>query len=98
MSISQNTFSAALLNADQPVPEGLSDPTGAPAGARFSVYRNNVVVSLSEALATGFPLVRKLVGQETFQRIAGLYVRKNPPTSPLMMKRPLSPTLPTSRR
>ena len=82
---SQTTFRDAILNADLPVPETLRDANGEPAGARFSVYRNNVVVSLSEALATGFPLVEKLIGAENFARLAGLYVRAHPPSSPLMM-------------
>lgn len=82
---SQTTFRDAVLDADRPVPADLQDATGAPAAARFSVYRNNVVVSLSEALATGFPLVEKLLGPQTFQRLAGVFVRAHPPASPLMM-------------
>lgn len=85
MTVSNAQFSDALLSADMPVPLGLQDTQGRPAGARFSVYRNNVVVSLSEALATAFPLVRKLIGADTFGRLAGIYVRSHPPTSPLMM-------------
>lgn len=85
MTSSQSQFRAALLQPDLPEPEGLQDPKGRPAGARFSVYRNNVVVSLSEALEAAFPLVRKLLGGERFGQLAVLYVRACPPTSPLMM-------------
>ncbi|WP_298838859.1 DNA-binding domain-containing protein [uncultured Roseobacter sp.] len=85
MTVSQSEFRAALLDADRAVPEGLQNPHAGPAGARFSVYRNNVVVSLTEALATAFPLVRKLIGTQTFGQLAGHYVRENPPASPLMM-------------
>lgn len=85
MTVSQAQFRDAVLDPEQPVPDGLQDATGRPANARFSVYRNNVVVSLSEALATAFPLVRKLLGAETFGRLAGHYVRAYPPKSPLMM-------------
>lgn len=85
VSVSQSQFRTALLDADEPVPSGLHDAHGAPAGKRFSVYRNNVIVSLSEALATAFPLVRKLLGGETFARLAAVYVRQHPPRSPLMM-------------
>lgn len=85
MTVSQDSFRAAILNADVPVPEGLMDAKGDPAGARFSVYRNNVIVSLTEALATAFPLVRKLLGAETFAKLAAVFVRQHPPASPLMM-------------
>ena len=85
MSVSQTSFRAALLDPLVAAPDGLTDPDRDPAGARFSVYRNNVVVSLTEALATAFPLVRKLLGGEGFTRLAGLYVRAYPPSSPLMM-------------
>ncbi|MGD9295325.1 MAG: DNA-binding domain-containing protein [Roseobacter sp.] len=81
----QTRFRTALLDTGLPVPEGLQDQKGNPAGARFSVYRNNVVVSLTEALATAFPLVRKLLGSRTFTQLAGLYVRAHPPTTPMMM-------------
>lgn len=83
--ISQTAFRTALLDAAQPIPEGLIDAQGQPAGARYSVYRNNVAVSLSEALETGFPAVAKLIGPENFAKAAGIFLRQSPPTSPLMM-------------
>ncbi|WP_299737999.1 DNA-binding domain-containing protein [uncultured Roseobacter sp.] len=85
MSVSQATFRSALLDAEKAVPEGLLDGSDTPAGARFSVYRNNVVVSLTEALRTAFPLIYKLLGAQTFDRLAAIYVRQHPPSSPLMM-------------
>lgn len=85
MTVTQTQFRDALFDADQPVPIGLQDGRTAPAGSRFSVYRNNVILSLTEALETAFPLVRKLLGGETFAKLAALYVRAHPPSSPLMM-------------
>ncbi|MEZ5911845.1 MAG: DNA-binding domain-containing protein [Paracoccaceae bacterium] len=81
MSTSQALFRDALLNPDLPVPDGLVDAKGRPAGKRFSVYRNNVVVSLTEALEVGFPVLRKLVGDDFFRAMAGVYLRQQPPGS-----------------
>lgn len=81
----QTDFRGALLDAARPVPEGLTDGAGRPAGQRYSVYRNNVAVSLREALETGFPAVRSLIGDQNFAHVAGAYLRVSPPVSPLMM-------------
>ena len=78
-------FGPALFDVELPVPEGLTDGSGHPAGKRFDVYRNNVVVALTEALQTGFPVLQKLVGVENFKRLAGLFLRAHPPNSPVMM-------------
>ncbi len=86
MSVDQAMFRRAMLAPDQPVPEGLTDGVGRPAGRRFAVYRNNVAVSLTEALETGFPAIRGLIGEENFKKVAGLYLRAHTPASPLMMQ------------
>ena len=83
--MSQHSFSQALLAPDLPVPDGLTDGQGAPAGKRFAVYRNNVTVSLIDAPEAGFPVVVKLIGAENFRNIAREYLRKEPPVSPLIM-------------
>lgn len=81
----QTDFTTALLDPERAVPDGLINPDGQPATKRFDVYRNNVVSSLTEALRTGFPVLRKLLGDQFFDAMAGLYVRAHPPASPLMM-------------
>lgn len=81
----QPTFAAALMDPAQPAPPNLQNPFGGPAGKRFDVYRNNVAVSLTEALETGFPTVRKLVGAEFFRAMAGVFLRANPPEDPRLM-------------
>lgn len=78
-------FTTALFDAAIAPPAGLVGPTGAPAGKRFDVYRNNVVVSLTEALEAAFPVVRKLVGETNFKVLAGAFLRSHPPRTPLLM-------------
>ena len=85
MSVGQGAFAQAILDAARPAPAGLTNPDGAPASKRFDVYRNNVAVSLTEALQTAFPAIAKLIGEENFKATAGVYLRQNPPGSPLMM-------------
>ena len=81
----QTAFHAGLLNPSTPVPDGLTDAQARPAGRRYGVYRNNVTVSLREALAEGFPSLVGLIGRENFDHVARAYLRQSPPTSPLMM-------------
>lgn len=80
-----NAFAPALLNPDAALPPGLTAPGGRVAGARFNVYRNNVVVSLKEALVTGFPVLVKLVGEDFFGAMAGVFLRAHPPRSPVLV-------------
>lgn len=84
MTVSQDRFHTALLDPDQPVPQGLSDGQGQPAGNRFSVYRNNVASSLTEALEISFPVIQKLIGAENFKAISGVFLRQHPPKVPML--------------
>jgi Putative DNA-binding domain len=77
-------FSAAILNPELPVPEGLHGPEARKADKRYAVYRNNVTVSLIGAMETNFPAVRRLVGDEFFAAMTRAYVQENPPKSRLM--------------
>lgn len=83
--MTQSEFTAALLNPDLAVPEGLLDAMGRPAGRRFSVYRNNVAGSLTDALEQGFPVLVKLLGATFFKAMAGVFLRAHPPESRIMM-------------
>lgn len=82
----QAAFRAALTDPRQPVPEGLTDPAGRPAGRRFDVYRNNVTTSLSAALAEAFPALSRLLGTQNFPILARAYLREHPPSTPIMAR------------
>jgi len=81
---SQSAFAAALLNPDLPCPGGLSTWNGSAPATRFALYRNNVTVSLVDALADTFPVVQALVGEEFFRGMAQVFMQMNPPRSRLM--------------
>ncbi|MCK6407524.1 MAG: putative DNA-binding domain-containing protein [Rhodocyclaceae bacterium] len=77
-------FAAALFDPTAPCPPGLVTWNGSDAAQRFGVYRNNVTVSLIEALADTFPVVQQLVGEAFFHAMAGEFVRRSPPVSPVL--------------
>ncbi len=85
MTLAQPEFATALLDPAHSPPAGLTDPSGRPAGRRFDVYRNNVAHSLTDALEVGFPVLARLLGTEFFRAMAGQYLRRHPPSSPLLM-------------
>jgi hypothetical protein len=52
------------------------------AEGRLAVYRNHFLISLGDALATTFPVVRRLVGEACFRAVARRFVQELPPRSP----------------
>lgn len=82
--IRNSQFSSALLNPDLETPNGVGEKDGSPAPKRFGVYRNNVVVSLIEALKAAYPSIAAMMGDENFKQIARFYVSEHPPNSPMM--------------
>ncbi|AHL32590.1 hypothetical protein CD58_06670 [Pseudomonas brassicacearum] len=80
----QSEFTAALLDPRLACPPGLISANGANPERRFAVYRNNVLSSLINALADNYPVGVKLVGEEFFRGMAGVYVQSAAPHSPIM--------------
>lgn len=52
---------------------------GIAAADRLNIYRNNVAITLVEALRVAFPVVDKLVGPEFFAGVARVFIARHPP-------------------
>lgn len=78
-------LASTLLDPQATLPVGALRG-GASAEARWSVYRNNVMHSLVQALADTYPVVQELVGEDFFRTAAARYVRQQPPTSPVLWR------------
>ncbi|WP_412178856.1 DUF2063 domain-containing protein [Rhizobium sp. TRM96647] len=79
-------FAGRLLDPERPAPPDVAGPAGKAAEQRFGIYRNNVTVSLIEALAAVFPATRRITGPDFFRAMARFHVRAAPPTSPLLFE------------
>jgi hypothetical protein len=61
-------FTSGLLNPGI-APNGVAGPRGKASAKRYNVYRNNVTVSLINALAETFPATRRITGDCTAARL-----------------------------
>lgn len=77
-------FADSLLAVQPVCPPGLTAWNRSDPGRRFGVYRNNVLVSLIDALADTCPVTQALVGEAFFRGMAAVFARTNPPHSPVM--------------
>nr|WP_111298803.1 DNA-binding domain-containing protein [Paracoccus saliphilus] len=75
-------FQDALAGAG--LPPGVTAREPSEIQRRFSVYRNNVAVSLSDALTRRFPVIRQLVGDDFFRVMARAYIAEAPPRTPVL--------------
>jgi len=78
------SFAAALLDAEHPIPRGITAHNAAIPVRRFAVHRNNMVAGLVKALKSRFPVVEKIVGKEFFAAMARVFVAERPPRSPVL--------------
>ena len=81
----QRCFAEALLDPEQACPPGLITWNASDPARRFAVYRNNVIVSLVDALADTFAVTQDLVGGAFFRAMARVFAYTNPPTSRLLV-------------
>lgn len=79
-------FVSALLDPERATPAAVTGPNGKAAKRRYNVYRNNVTVSLINALAAAFPATQRITGTDFFRAMARFHVRATPPASPLLFE------------
>jgi hypothetical protein len=77
-------FAQGLMDPARATPADVVGPRGKAAIKRYNVYRNNVTVSLIDALAATYPAVQRITGVAFFRAMARFHVRATPPTSPLL--------------
>jgi Putative DNA-binding domain len=82
----QTLFGKALLDPSSEVPDFVAKTAGGPSSRRFNVYRNNVMVSLTEAIISSYPVVFRLVGDEFATTMARVYAGDNLPTTPVLFE------------
>jgi hypothetical protein len=76
----------ALQNPARAAPASLLGRAGERPEKRFSVYRNNVYVSLVEAIRVSYPVTQRLVGEAFFHAMARAYVAQELPRSPVLLE------------
>jgi len=82
----QAAFADAVFFDHAPIPAIIRDASGPANASRFSVYRNNVFAGLINAVGARYPVVKSLLWDEGFNRIAQLYVTAQPPRSPVLLE------------
>ena len=82
--VAYTSFAAALLDPLSATPASIGGAGRKAATRRYGVYRNNVTVSLIEALAAIYPAVQRITGVEFFRAMARFHLRATPPTSPML--------------
>jgi hypothetical protein len=77
----QGAVRTALLGADENALGHAIRADGIAPAARLAIYRHHVLHTLTEVLASTFPVVRRLVDARFFAYAADRYIRTEPPTS-----------------
>jgi hypothetical protein len=78
-------FASALNDPTQAAPGETMGREGAPDARRFSIYRNNIAVSLIGAIEARYPVTRRIVGEEFFSAMARNFVTRNKPETPVIL-------------
>ena len=79
-------FAPGLTDPAMAASEDMIATSGKGVIKRYNVYRNNVTVSLIDAVAAIYPAVQRITGVEFFRAMARFHVRETPPASPLLFE------------
>lgn len=79
-------FARALLDPQSQTPAVVAGPNDKSAVKRYNVYRNNVTVSLINALAAVYPATQRITGEEFFRAMVRFHIQATPPTSALLFE------------
>ena len=79
-------FAPGLTDPSIKAPEDVVAAPGKRVVKRYNVYRNNVTVSLINALAAVYPAIQRITGVGFFRAMARFHFRATPPTSPLLFE------------
>jgi hypothetical protein len=75
----QDHFAQALISSgEQPELHDLIQDSHFAADQLLQIYRNNFVLSLTEALEATFPVLKEMVGEEFFAQLAKAFIRQIP--------------------
>lgn len=82
----QGAYRAYLLSGDAAplAPAIVEDAFDA--GERLAIYRNNFLISLTEAVKANFPVTRQVLGEDFFAEAAVRFVRAHPPRQPCLFE------------
>ena len=80
----QDAFAHALLNPEAETPSRLARANRGDPREAFNVYRNNVMVSLVDALLAAFPVTGQMMGEGLSKALFADYVRAERPSSPVL--------------
>ena len=86
LDLLQRQFTAAMRGGAEPGLIALVVAGGIAPDARLSIYRNQVTLSLTEALKATFPVVCRLVDERFFAYAAHEFIRGSLPTRPCLVE------------
>jgi len=79
-------FAPGLTDPEIMAPDDVVAASGKGVVKRYNVYRNNVTVSLIDALAAIYPAIQRITGVEFFRAMARFHARATPPASALLFE------------